>query len=176
MRGSVKPSLINWTYARFSRPGPSWNLSVRRLTVGRFRVEDTWEVTLGDIIAADVRDLFDSEGNLRHIKSLTRQQASQIASFEVVLRDVARNGRLDVVHKIRLVDRSKYIEMAAKHFSLLVENLNVAGGLSLVDERASDESFVIVITGTHTTRSCATGRSVAVFGISGDRSRSGEPR
>ena len=58
-----------------------------------------------------------------------------------MLRDVDRDGRLDVVHKIRLVDRSKYIEMAAKHFSLLVENLKVTGGLSSVDEHASDEEL-----------------------------------
>lgn len=71
---------------------------------------------------SNVQDLFDEHGNLRPIHTLTREQAACIASLEVVKKNAeAGDGKIDVVHKVKVVDKTKSLEMLAKHFALLTE-------------------------------------------------------
>ena len=91
----------------------------------------------------DIRDLFDSEGNHRPIKSLTKAQASMISGYEIILKNAeAGDGHVDRVLKVKVVDRARYVEMAAKHFQLLMENIKRSGNLTIIDESLSDEELL----------------------------------
>lgn len=72
----------------------------------------------------DIRQLFDERGNFRSIADLTEAEAAMIAGVEIVKRNItAGDDQIDTVLKIRLVDRAKYVEMAAKHHGLLEEHV-----------------------------------------------------
>jgi phage terminase small subunit len=83
---------------------------------------------------ADLRGLFDEQGNLRPIHSLSDEQAASIASLEVIKRNVtAGDGTVDTIHKLKVWDKTKALEMLAKHFALLVERIDVSVSLNLAD-------------------------------------------
>lgn len=84
---------------------------------------------------ADIRGLFDSAGNLKPLHELTAEQAACIAGFEVIKKNAeAGDGKTDVVHKIRVIDKTRSLEMLAKHFALLTEKLEHSGGLTIRHE------------------------------------------
>jgi phage terminase small subunit len=57
---------------------------------------------------SDIRALFDEHGNLRPLQQLTPEQASSIASVEVVIKNAkAGDGVTDTVHKIKLWDKPR---------------------------------------------------------------------
>jgi phage terminase small subunit len=88
-------------------------------------------------LVADVRKLFDSNGNLRPITSLGDDEAALIAGFEVIVKNAeAGDGHTDKVHKIKIVDRARYVEMAAKHFKLLTDVQQQTGAVKMVIEWA----------------------------------------
>ena len=77
---------------------------------------------------SNVQELFDEQGNLRPIQSLTREQAACIASLEVVKRNMtAGDGVVDTIHKLKVWDKAKALEMLAKHFALLTEKVEHSG-------------------------------------------------
>lgn len=81
------------------------------------------------LLTYDPRQLFDSEGDIRAIHELSREEAMMIQSFEVVMKNAtAGDGKVDRVLKVKLADRAKYVELAAKHFGLLVERVAVYNG------------------------------------------------
>jgi phage terminase small subunit len=85
-------------------------------------------------VQGDVRALFDEHGNLRPIKELSAEEASLIAGFEVVIKNAAAgDGHTDTVHKVKLKNQERFVEMAAKHFGLLTEKLEITGGAELID-------------------------------------------
>jgi phage terminase small subunit len=74
------------------------------------------------VVNGDVRRLFDEQGNLRPIHALTREQAALIGGFEIIKKNAeAGDGHIDTVHKVKLKDTARYVEMGAKHFALLTE-------------------------------------------------------
>lgn len=78
-------------------------------------------------LVADVRKLFDEHGAPLPLHTLTPEAASLIGGYEIVLKNAkAGDGHQDEVLKVRLVDRARYVEMAAKHFALLKEQLEVS--------------------------------------------------
>jgi phage terminase small subunit len=82
-------------------------------------------------LVADIRKLFDENGRLRPIVSLDDESAALIAGFEVIVKNAeAGDGHMDTVHKVKVVDRARYVEMAAKHFGLLIEKVNHSGEVS----------------------------------------------
>lgn len=84
---------------------------------------------------SDVRGLFDETGNLRPIKDLTDAQAAAIASIEVVKKNiVAGDGKVDEVYKVKTWDKTRTLEMLAKHFALLTERIEHAGGVTIIHE------------------------------------------
>lgn len=81
---------------------------------------------------SNVQDLFDESGNLKPIHTLTRAQAASIASFEVVKKNVtAGDGLTDTVAKVKVIDKTKVLEMLAKHFALLTEKVEHSGGIDI---------------------------------------------
>lgn len=85
----------------------------------------------------DIRKLFDKDGNLKPLHQLTAEEAMPIAGFEVVKKNLtAGDGKTDTVLKVKLIDRSRYVEMAAKHHGLLTEKIELTGELSLSEKVA----------------------------------------
>jgi phage terminase small subunit len=84
---------------------------------------------------SDVRGLFDEHGNLRPLHTLTQEQAACIASLEVVKKNLTSgDGQIDTVNKIKIWDKTRSLEMLAKHFGLLVERLEHSGGITITHE------------------------------------------
>lgn len=84
---------------------------------------------------SDLRTLFDEKGDLRPLHTLTADQAACIAGVEVVIKNAkAGDGVTDTVHKIKIWDKPKALEMLAKHFGLLVEQVKHSGGIVLSHE------------------------------------------
>lgn len=69
---------------------------------------------------SNTQDLFNQRGNLIPIHKLTREQAACISSLEIIKKNAeAGDGHIDIIHKVRLWDKLKALEMAAKHLRLL---------------------------------------------------------
>jgi len=70
----------------------------------------------------DTRSFFDDQGNLKPFNELTAEQGSALAGFEVIIKNAkAGDGVTDEIHKIKLWDKPRTLEMLAKHFKLLTE-------------------------------------------------------
>lgn len=79
---------------------------------------------------SDVTGLFDEHGNLKPLHTLTPEQAAAIASLEVVKKNItAGDGQIDTVHKLKVWDKTKALEMLAKHFGVLTERVEHMGEL-----------------------------------------------
>lgn len=75
---------------------------------------------------ADLRTLFDASGNLKPISELTVEEAACIGGFEVIKKNAeAGDGIIDTVHKVKVLDKTRSLEMLAKHFALLTEVVRV---------------------------------------------------
>lgn len=101
--------------------------------------------SIAQVIEADVRRLFDESGNLRPIAELDENEAALVAGFDTVVRNVeSGDGHTDKVWKIRLTDRAKWVEMAAKHYALLTEKheVEIPGLSTLVDRLAAGRKRV----------------------------------
>jgi phage terminase small subunit len=78
----------------------------------------------------DIRKLFDAEGNLKPIHSLDDEAAVMVGGIEVIKKNAAAgDGVIDTVHKVKVVDPVKSLEMLAKHFGLLTEKIEHSGEL-----------------------------------------------
>lgn len=75
---------------------------------------------------SDIRSLFDEKGNLHPLHKLTAEQAACIAGVEVVIKNAkAGDNQTDTVHKIKVWDKPRSLEMLAKHFTLLTEKIEL---------------------------------------------------
>ncbi len=73
-------------------------------------------------------------GDLRPVHELTEEERTCIAGIEVVMKNAtAGDGVIDRVLKLKIVDRSKYVEMAAKYHALFVEQLKITAEADLID-------------------------------------------
>jgi phage terminase small subunit len=74
----------------------------------------------------DVRGLFDESGDLKPLHTLTEAQAAMIGGFEVIIKNAkAGDGHTDTIHKVRIWDKTRALEMLGKHFALLTEHVVV---------------------------------------------------
>lgn len=90
------------------------------------------------LATVDLRSFFDEDGNFKRIQDLTPEQGAALAGFEVVKKNAeAGDGKVDVIHKFKVWDKPRSLEMLAKHFGLLVERMEISGKLSLPDRLTS---------------------------------------
>jgi phage terminase small subunit len=76
------------------------------------------------------RSFFDHQGNALAITDLPIEAAAAIAGFEVIIKNAtAGDGHVDTIHKIKLADKVRTLEILARHFKLLVDQI------ALVDPR-----------------------------------------
>lgn len=78
---------------------------------------------------SDVTRLYALEGqSIKALDDLSEDDRAAIAHIETVRRNLAGgDGHTDVIHKIRLWDKPKSLEMLGKHFALLTERVEVKG-------------------------------------------------
>jgi phage terminase small subunit len=85
----------------------------------------------------DPRRLFDADGNVRPIDQLTEADAAAIAQLDIVLANIdAGDGKRDRMHRIKLADKLRALELLAKRFGLVKEQVEVTGLNELVDRLA----------------------------------------
>lgn len=78
------------------------------------------------IAFSNIKALFDAAGNLKDMNVLTEEEAACIASVEVIKKNItAGDGKMDMVHKIRLWDKPKSLDLACRHFALLTDQVKV---------------------------------------------------
>lgn len=83
----------------------------------------------------DIRKLFDAAGNLKPLHQLDDDAAAMVAGVEIVKKNIAAgDGQVDTVHKVKVVDPVKPLEMLAKHFGILVEKVEHSGGIAITHE------------------------------------------
>ena len=76
----------------------------------------------------DGRTYFDADGNAKSVTELTEEQGACLAGFEVLIKNAkAGDGVTDLIHKIKLWDKVRALEMLAKHFALLVDGVEYTG-------------------------------------------------
>lgn len=84
---------------------------------------------LGRLALVDARSFFHADGSLKAMTELTPEQGAAVASFEVIIKNAqAGDGETDTIHKLKFWDKTKALELLAKHLRLLVDRVEV--GLS----------------------------------------------
>lgn len=87
---------------------------------------------LGRLALVDARDFYDERGNVKPLSELTASQGAALQSIEVIVKNAkAGDGVTDEIHKIKLWDKPKALDILAKHFGLLKETIDVSGGLTI---------------------------------------------
>lgn len=72
------------------------------------------------IAFSDLRKAFDDEGQLKNVKDLDDDTARALASTKVLRTNLTSgDGSRETVHEIKMWDKLKALELAAKHFGLL---------------------------------------------------------
>lgn len=108
------------------------------------KVELTAELTLNAIrrvLTADIRRMVDEDGNLKPVGELHEDEAALVVGFDTIIKNAeAGDGHTDKVLKYKLVDRARYVEMAAKHFKLLTD-ITEHKGLEGLAERIRKAKF-----------------------------------
>lgn len=90
------------------------------------------------IAFADVGVLFDEAGDLRPMHELTEAQRAAISSLEVIIKNAkAGDGITDTIHKLKLWDKVRALEMLMKHFGLLTERSDVHVTVTMTEEVAA---------------------------------------
>jgi len=90
------------------------------------------------VALSNVQDIFDEKGNLKPIHEMTREQAACIAGFEVIKKNAeAGDGHIDVIHKVKVWDKPRVLEMLGKHFALLIERVEVKTTDDVIQKLAS---------------------------------------
>lgn len=86
---------------------------------------------------SDIGDLFDANGRLRPLKDIPPTLRACIASVKTTKKNLtAGDGIQEDVVEVRLWDKIRAIEMAAKHHGLLTEKLDVTGAVTFIDKIA----------------------------------------
>jgi phage terminase small subunit len=103
------------------------------VTAGKSKQLETAELTAARVLEEirrlafiDMRGFFDANGNMKSVSELTPEQGSALASLEVIIKNAeAGDGVTDRVHKFKVWDKTRSLEMLAKHFALLTDVVKV---------------------------------------------------
>lgn len=80
----------------------------------------------------DARSFWDDTGNLKPFSELDADQGAALAGFEAIIKNAkAGDGITDEIHKIKMWDKPRALEMLAKHFGLLTDKVEHSGGIEI---------------------------------------------
>ena len=83
------------------------------------------------IAMSDPTALFDEQGNVKPMKEWTEEARAAVAGIETVQKNIADgDGHTDHIHKVKVWDKPKALEMLAKHLGLLVEKVDHGGAVT----------------------------------------------
>lgn len=104
---------------------------------------DRWMREVAAIAYLDYRELFDDKGDLRPVKEWPDHIAAAIAGVDVVVTNLKSGDRKTelIVHP-RTWSKEKALEMLGKLHGKLKEQLEVSGGVSLVERLAAGRARV----------------------------------
>lgn len=87
---------------------------------------------IGRLAFSDIRAFFDDKGNLRPVHTLSDEAAAALSGLETVQRNLTSgDDSVDTIHKIKIWDKPKNLEMLAKHFGLLEDKLEHSGVIEI---------------------------------------------
>ena len=102
--------------------------------------------------------LFDAKGHLKPIRDLAPEARAVLASVKVVRQNITvGDGKQEWVHKVKVWDKVRALEMLAKHFKLLVEQVDV--NIIDWDKLAAPDTRRLLPPSRHIGDSCRTPRS-----------------
>lgn len=114
--------LSNAAVAKAVAEGSAKQLAKNDLTADRILEE------MRRLALFDIRDYFTKDGKLKPITDISEQARSAIAGFEVARANLnPKDGKMseEWLHKIKLNDKTKSLEMLAKYFGLLTEKVDL---------------------------------------------------
>lgn len=118
--------------------GPQLATRLRAVAIQQ-HAELTAEATVEQIARGALYDpgvFFDEHGDLVPLYKLTEAQRQCIAGVEVVMKNAAAgDNKVDRVLKYKLVDRSKFVEQAAKLHGLLVTKIDATMNVQGVGQK-----------------------------------------
>lgn len=87
---------------------------------------------MGRLAFSDVSRLFNADGSLKALHQLTADDSACIAGLEVIIKNAeAGDGHTDKVHKIKVWDKSKNLEMLGKYLGLFIDKVEHSGGITV---------------------------------------------
>jgi len=81
---------------------------------------------LGALVLVNARDYWTADGDAKHPNDLTEAQGACLAGFEVLIKNAqAGDGITDTIHKFKLWDKVRAIELYMRYHQMLVEKIEV---------------------------------------------------
>ena len=75
----------------------------------------------------DIRDYYDAQGNVLPVTQWTPEMGACVGGMELIIKNAkAGDGITDEVLKIKLWDKTRALDLLAKHFGLLVTRIEVS--------------------------------------------------
>jgi phage terminase small subunit len=100
----------------------------KRLTAKLEITADRVLLELASIAFNDVRGFYRPDGKLKSISELTPEQGAALESFEIIRKNVdPADGKTDIVHRIKFVDKIGALTLLARYFGLLKEKVEMQG-------------------------------------------------
>ena len=82
----------------------------------------------------DPRAFYHDDGSVKPMSALSADEAACLAQFDVILANIdAGDGKRDRMHRIKLADKLRALELLAKRFGLVKEQVEVTGLHELVE-------------------------------------------
>jgi phage terminase small subunit len=104
----------------------------RRLELAQITPDRTL-LEIARVAYSDVASFFNPDGTLKKPAELDEDQRACLAGFEASIQNVAAgDGKQDLIHKFKAWDKTKALEMLARHFGMFNDKLDV--NVTLNDE------------------------------------------
>lgn len=102
----------------------------RRLLLADITPERTL-LEIARIAYSDVASFFNTDGSIKAPADLNIDQRGALAGFEATIQNNAPgDGKQDLIHKFKAWDKTKALEMLAKHFGITTEKIEHSGDIS----------------------------------------------
>jgi len=76
----------------------------------------------------DVAGVWSDAGNLKPFTEWSEEQRAALAGFEAIIKNAAAgDNKTDLVHKVKMTDKTKALEILARHFALLHDQVTIEG-------------------------------------------------
>jgi hypothetical protein len=99
--------------------------AAERLALAQITPERTL-LEIARIAYADVASFFNDDDTLKKPSELTVDQRAMLASFEASIGNVSSSDdKQDLIHKIKAWDKTKALEMLARHFGMFQDRVSV---------------------------------------------------